>query len=124
MPQPAHQHIVRTLLRLLTIDQKLQLLRHALKNSLPVAPLPLAEQPHAWIPGTVLTVQEPAPFRWELEVQPNRDPHGAGQVCDGAIAGNDQIETVHDRCRIHESAGSFIQVVTQIDHAKMMAAFP
>src|SRR5579862_6697655 len=87
--------------------------RDALEDRAPVVAPVLAEQPRARIPRAIRPVDLPAPVRHVLQSEPYRPPEGAGQMRDGAVAGDDEIELHHHRGGIEKPVGTGVECVAE-----------
>jgi len=58
----------------------------------PIAARLLAEEPRRRIPRAVLALEEPAPIGNERQHDPNPLAHGAGEMGDRRVDGNDEVE--------------------------------
>src|ERR1700757_3562629 len=92
---------------------------HALKDIVPAAELRLPEQAHAWVPGTILTLQQPAPVGTGRQRYPDRRAQGTREMRDGRIRGNDKVQILDDGRRIGKRPQ--IKALAQVDGGKIAA---
>ncbi len=93
-------------------------LGHPAEHAGPVAGFRLAEQAHRRIPRAVVAIQHPAPARRRFEGDPHWHAQRAGEVGDGRVAGNDQIERFHRRRHIEQRHAVRLQP-RQRDHRRI-----
>src|SRR5262249_11707151 len=91
--------------------------RHRRNNRLPVSAASLPEQAEARIPGTVASLEEPAPLRRGWQSNPRRPAQRSGKVCDGCVRADDQIEAGHDSRSVEKRLRPLIQLRPQIEQA-------
>ena len=77
----------------------------------------LTQQPHAGIPGTVVTAQKPAPVRHALERDPCGHAQRARQMRRRAIGSDHQIASLNHRSAVEKGIGALIEVVSFDRHA-------
>jgi len=63
-----------------------------MEGSGPIVGLGLAEQAHGGVPGGVGTIEEPSPVGGAGEEEPGGFVHCTGQMGDGGVDRDDQIE--------------------------------
>jgi hypothetical protein len=68
---------------------------NALDNPGPVAGAALAKEPRRRVPGRGFDPLHPAPVAQMGQKNPDRLAHGAGQVGDARVGGDDQIKRGH-----------------------------
>jgi hypothetical protein len=78
--------------------------------ALPISSLVLPEQPHRRIPGTVAAIQQPAPVGNEGDRDPDGNSQSPGQVGDGRITGDHQVQIHQHGGRVHEVFQTAAQV--------------
>ena len=69
-----------------------QPIRDLADHGSPIATRLLAEEPRRRIPRAVLALEEPAPIGNERQHDPNPLAHGAGEMSDRRVDGNDEVE--------------------------------
>lgn len=62
---------------------------HLFEDAGPVAGEALAEEADGGVPGGIVAVEEPAPVGDVVQAYPGWYAHGAGEVSDGCVAGDD-----------------------------------
>src|ERR1700735_113047 len=91
----------------------MKFLQNVCNHLLPIPWPGLSEEFDAFIPIAVSAIELPAPIRCERQQQPCRLAHGAGEVGDGGVYGNDYIQ-------LRDQAGGVEKVLDvgrQIDQA-------
>src|SRR5579871_2890221 len=91
--------------------EQTQLAFHVDENSCPIVACILPEQPHSRIPGTVGTMEEPAPIRHAFERHPGGTTERAGEMGERGIRRNDEIKRLHDGGRIEKCVWAGIEIV-------------
>ena len=76
----------------------------------PIAGLFLSEEQHRWIPGTVAAIVPANANRRRMESLPKRERRCTGQMGDGSIRRNDEVEIRHDGRRVHKWAVDRVHV--------------
>ncbi len=79
------------------------------RGPLPVRALP--EEPHGRVPGRILALGEPAPFRHAAQRQKNRPSQRPGEVRRHGVDAHHQVEIGHQRCGVEQRLGAEVGLV-------------
>jgi len=69
----------------------------------------------------ILTVGHPAPVGRRGEGHPDRNPQRPGQVRDGRVGSDEQVEVLEHRRRVQEGPGRFVQPPAQVRDRELAA---
>src|SRR5580658_7263825 len=76
----------------------LQVIAHRREEGCPVSGCGLTEEPRRRVPRAVFAVRMPSPVGEVGEHDPYREAHGAGEVRDGGVDSEDEVEGGHEGC--------------------------
>ena len=88
---------------------------HFDKQTRPVAITLLTEQAHRRIPGTVVTIQQPAPFGDLLQQNPAAHAQRPDQMCHRGVDRDHQIHALHHRGGVGKGVGTCVEIVKPLD---------
>src|SRR5271168_1230049 len=72
--------------------QLLQLTAHGGYDLVPGSRARLPEKAQAWVPGTIGTIEQPAPVGWPCRHHPDRHSQRSCQMRDCAVDSNDEVQ--------------------------------
>src|SRR5579862_2415688 len=96
-PSPAVDRSRRDRGRLMTLHKIAQLILDPRNDIVPCARVILPKQASGRIPGTVVTVQQPAPIGREGQHHPDRLGQRTGEVSDAGVHREDKVQMRYER---------------------------
>ena len=90
------------------------------RDAVPGLEAALTKEPHRWIPHGGLALRQPAKVWGRGDQRPHRLGHGAGQVSDGSIHGNDHVQVGDERGRVYSGTNLRTRGSWQLPDAQHM----
>src|SRR5262249_59007656 len=94
-----------------------QLPAHLFEDSVPLAGARLTKEACTRIPGVVGALQHPTPVGHVSQRDPYRSSQCTAEVCHRRVAGDDELDTLHDGGRIEECIWPTVEIIPQTLHA-------
>ena len=109
----AGQAVIFTSATLDARPQPQQLVAHLPHDAGPISCGRLTKQAKRGVPHRIFAVQQPPPIGHMRQRQPRGHAQRAGQMRDGGVHGDQQIQVPQHGRRVHKGAARFIQFVRQ-----------
>src|SRR6188474_3383939 len=86
----------------------------------PIAERGLAEETHGRVPGSGIAGALPAPIGSSGEGEPDGSAKGTGEMGEGGVAGDHEVETVEGGGGVHEGASGFVEPAAEIENEALV----